>query len=441
MPNKLNIKKYNKKSKKNKKMKIMYGGLNCPNPNDKAYLMLGHGSTTRDLKAVPADCVYITTTLCGTSTNTINNMDFYLLFKNNPEIVKNPCSFSNFNTINQIISKDSKVDDYISNVKSNTTSDNIFHNSNFLNMHISRSTCETSTTCPKKYLFQYKDASYMPCSYWFYRDDRQLHGPNIKAEYNRLVLRYSGLIDSDNSFDNQNSVSITPIGPWKYPMLTYELIRSLYKYSVYPKIDDILAKITELNIQRESYLTITDPNDGYYFDLNDKNESRYYDKYIISGFDFVRLIGHNFAITQSELFKKFPGVHYNTSCREFYEPQDFLDSLLFSKKFQRQKSVSNRQNLLDLYEEENNPTNSSCKKCSTPAAAAAATAAGATCCLLGLSIGLSAPVTAAAAAATAAATGTFSGPIIQKIKREGGKKTKKNKTRRNNKCKNKTRKN
>ena len=79
-------------------------------------------------------------------------------------------------------------------------------------------------------------------------------------------------------------------------------------------------------------------------------------------------------------------------------------------------------------------TNSICKKCPTTAVATAAAAAGIACCLG--SMGASVPVTATGALDAAASV-----PIIQKIKREGGKKNK-NKTKSKKYYKNKrTRKN
>lgn len=432
MQNKLNSK---------KKVKIMYGGLNCPNPHNKAYMMLGHASTSREIYKVPDNCVYITTTICGTLANarsqTIN--DFYSFFKNNREIVKNPCSFTNFNKINQIISKNSEVDKYINNV--NTDIEGI-DNVNFLNMHISRKTCETSATCPKNYLFEYKNASYDPCSFWFYKNDEQLYELTDRTlrEHNTILFHLSGLVSSDNAFNKMESFRTVKKMPWKYPMLTLNMIHSLYKYSVYPSFNDIFHVLSQLDININLYLEITDPRDPSYIDVDSYIEiitgldsnPLYYNTNLISGFDFIQMIINNFTVNQSELFELFPGVHYNTKCREFSE--------YYSKPIQRQLSVGNRQNLFDLYAEENNDTNSICKKCSTQATAAAAIAAGVTCCL-GSTMGLSSSVTAAAATA-AAGIGAYSAPRIEKIKREGGKKkTKQNKKRKNKTRQNKTRRN
>jgi hypothetical protein len=447
--------KFSKKKNKVKKVKIMYGGLICPNPSNKAYIMLGHGDTTGTILDVPNDCVYVTTTLCGNVSIVSHGEDFYSFFKNNPEIVKNPCSYSNFKAINRIVSKDSKSDEYISSVESNYP-DNRLDNTSFLNMHISRTTCETSAKCPKDYLFHYKDAVYLPCGYWFYKDNIELTGVNIKDEHNRINLYTSGLISSDNSFNNRILISLIRIEPWKYPMLTYDYIRLLYKYSVYPTLDDILSKITELNIQTKSYLKITNPSNYYILskiaELNrlEKtmlgiiapfettnyviNKPRLEDKYIISGFDFVKMMKQHFTRRQSELFKSFPGVHYNTICRPFYEPQDIVVSETYSKEFQRQTSVGNKENLLKLYDEESaaeatdSAANSSCKKCNTPVATSAAAAAGIACCLG--SMGDSVPV-------TAAASGEHYAPKIQRMDRGGGKKNN-NKTKSKKYYKNKT---
>ncbi len=452
MPNKLNIKKYSKKKNKVKRTKIMYGGLKCDNPSNKAYMMCGHGGTTSMILDVPDGCVYITTTLCGTSSPSSFMNNFFVLFKNSPDTVKNPCDVNNFNRINQVFSRNSEASYYIGNTKTNDTIGNP-ENTNYLNMHISKKTCETSATCPKKYLFQYKDSLYIPCAYWFFNNNVLLEkmGKTPPA-HDSIICEISGLISSDNSFEEMKRIKIEnyPNSEWTYPMIRDSHIQEIYKYSMYPGIDDILAKIRELNIQKQSYLKITDPTDRKYIDINSTNQftRRYYDSFIMSGYDFIKMIKQHFSITQSELFKRFSGVHYNTLCRPFnllvgwngeHEENPF-----YSKKFQRQSSVDNRENLLQLYDEESgaspaathSDTNSSCKKCNTPVAAAAAAAAGIACCLG--SMGASVPATATAAAA-AATLGAYSAPKIQKmIKREGGKKNKnKTKNKRSYKTKNK----
>ena len=364
MSNKISIKKYNKKSKKNKKIKIMYGGLKCDNPHNKAYMMLGHGVTEMGIFDVPDNCVYITTTICGTS----SQHDFYKvneviqLFFNNKELVKNPCNINNFNELNRIVSKKSKVDNYIGNTNSNATTN---ENVNYLNMHISRETCDISATCAKNYLFKYKNSSYEPCLYWFYKDDEVLNEHPIKEKHDMIRFSYSGLMSADNSF--QTDIMITCRNPkysfWKYPMLTTKEITRIYEYSLYPTTEEIFKKIEDLNIDITSYLKITDTNDEKYFnplnppsDINDGEWHEHYDdyKYIISGYDFVKLIRDNFTILQTELFKMFPGVHYNTACRGFSKPTDLyiLDELIYPKAMQRQISVNNKENLLDVYREE-----------------------------------------------------------------------------------------
>jgi hypothetical protein len=441
MPNKLS-----KKKKKVKKVKIMYGGLICPNPSNKAYIMLGHGGASRNVHYVPPNCVYITTTLCGNVNSSHNNAEFLSFFIKNPEIIKNPCSFSNFEAINKFLSKDSKADQYIGTEKSNYP-DNGFQNTNFLNMHVNRETCRTSAKCPKDYLFQYKDAVYEPCLYVLTKDGKSYNGPNIKDEHDTAYFFSSGLIDSDNIFDKEIAIELKAKGPWKYPMLTIKNIEELYKYSIYPKTnEEILPKITDLNIQRNLYLKITDPRHPSYIDITNS----IYDEYIISGFDFIEMIRIYFSVTQSVLFQAWTGIYYNMSCRQFHKDPSY------PKAFQRQLSVENRHNLEDLYNEEHftatrearqaslearenatttdASTNSTCTKCPTPATAAAAAAAGATCCLLGFT----APESAITAAVTAALiNGPYSQPKIEKIKREGGKKNK-NKTKTKKYYKNKT---
>ena len=366
MSNKFNIKKYNKKSKKNKKIKIMYGGLKCDNPNNKAYMMLGHGGTTREILDVPENCVYITKTICGTVTFESVNDSLQHLFCYNKKLVKNPCNINNFNELNKAMSQGSQADKYIGNVNQNYRIDdenNFSENANYLNMHISKKTCDTLATCPKKYLFQYKNAIYEPCEYWFYKGDEPLMESwnSIKEKHNIIHLKFSGLISADNCFYISPQVRLKSEGtPWKYPMLTAEMIKILYTYSLYPTFENILNKIAEQNIDINSYLKITDPNDPNYFDpskrpTTDLNNGEYYEEpfeYIISGYDFVKLIIDTFSVTQSKLFEMFPGVHYNNVCRGFYEPTDLYDKLLYPKKMQRQMSVDNKENLLNLYEEE-----------------------------------------------------------------------------------------
>jgi len=367
MPNKLNIKKFSKK--KNKKMKIMYGGLICQNPNDKAYMMLGHGSTDISIKDVPDDCVYITAALCGNVS--YGDYNFPQLFFNNKELVKNPCDINSFSELNRVFSENSKVHKYIDNVKTNFNISEYNKGSGvdttgFLNMHVSKKTCHSSATCAEEYLFQYKDSIYEPCLYWFYKDNKYLLESlsSMKEKHDSILFSYSGLISADNSFENQEKFmfSFSELSFWKYSMLTTRDIITIYSYSLYPTSDDILQKIRERNIDIRQYLKITDPSDPKYFDplnppsnLYDNRESQehFYDyHYIISCADFVNFITDNYTIKQSKLFEMFPGVHYNTACRVFYEPRGLYESFAFSKKFQRQSSVNNRQNLLDLYTEE-----------------------------------------------------------------------------------------
>ena len=366
MSTKLNIKKYKKKSKKNKGIKIMYGGLNC-NTNNKAYMMLGHAGPTNEILDVPDNCVYITKTICGTISfgELFDNLRY--LFFNNRELVKNPCDINNFNELNRIVSEESKVHKYIGNIIDNRSGKNAGENANFLNMHISKKTCDTSAMCAKSYLFKYKNVNYQSCAFWFYKDNEKLREPlsSVKEKYNRIDIRYSGLMTADNSFEVDRQVIVYSLGtPWKYPMLTTENITNIYRYSVYPKTEDILQKIKELNIDITSYLKITDPTDANYFDplhppadidFDDgewhENSESYHA--IISGYDFVKLILDNYTITQSKLFEMFPGVHYNTLCRSFYTPRGLYETFTFSKKLQRQMSVDNRQNLLDIFKEEN----------------------------------------------------------------------------------------
>ena len=439
MPNK-----FSKKKNKVKKVKIMYGGLICQNSTNKAYHMCGHGGSTSDILDVPDDCVYITTAMCGNVTTSSVLAEFYHFLKNNPDIVKNPCDTNNFNTINQVLSRNSEASYYIGNTKTNYTTGNP-KNSNFLNMHISKKTCETSATCPKKYLFQYKDAYYLPCLYAIYNKKVLLEGMgNTQPIHDTITIQYSGLISSDNSFEEMKTIKMyePSLSVWKYPMIRISNIKEIYKYSVYPTLDDILAKITELNIQRESYLTITDPTDEKYYDLNSGDEfmRKYYDSFIMSGYDFIKMIKQHFSIRQSELFRRFPGVHYNTLCRPFdllfgpwqIEPEE---NPFYSKKLQRQLSVDNRQNLLELYDEEH-----AASTATTDSASAAASDSTS-------SDSASAAASDSASAAASNSTSTHSGPIIEK--RVGGKKNKnknktkkyyKNKTRQNNKYKNKTKK-
>jgi len=356
MSNNLNIKKYKKK--------IMYGGLQCDNPNNTAYMILGHGGTTREILDVPDNCVYVTKAICGTVTFESVNDSLQHLFCRNKQLVKNPCNINNFNELNKAMSEGSQVDKYIGNVNQNyrIDDDNIFsENANYLNMHISKKTCDTLAICPKKYLFQYKNADYQPCSYWFYKGDKPLKSWNsIKEKHNQIFLKFSGLMSADNCFYTEKGTMLKTYTHWKYPMLTAEMIKLLYMYSLYPTIEDILNKIEEQNIDINSYLKITDPNDPSYFDPSKRpiiylNDGDYYEEpveYIISGYDFVKLIIDNFSVTQSKLFEMFPGVHYNNVCRNFYEPTDIIDNFLYPKNIQRQMSVDNKENLLNLYEEE-----------------------------------------------------------------------------------------
>jgi hypothetical protein len=348
--------------KQSKKVKIMYGGLTCDNPNNAAYMMVGHGGTLDSVLDVPDNCVYITTTLCGTLSSENNTFDW--LFSHNKKVVKNPCNIDNFNEINRIISKDSTVNDFIGNVKEKR--DNPYaRDAKFLNMHISRATCETSASCPKNYLFQYKNAYYQPCSYWFYKDDKLLYESieSMKEKYNKIMFAHSGLISADKCFQQNISMFLESKGtPWKYPMLTASMIDYLYMYSLYPKVNDILKKIKEQNIDINSYLKITDPSDENYFDpskrpilVDDEEYQEPFEEYIISVHDFVKLIIDNYSITQSELFRKFPGVHYNALCRGFHAPIIDLPVVSYlSKQLQRRKSVDNQSNILKLFEEEKN---------------------------------------------------------------------------------------
>jgi hypothetical protein len=364
MPNK-----FSKKKNKVKKVKIMYGGLNCPNPNDAAYMMLGHGSTDISIKDVPDDCVYITAALCGNVS--YGDYNFPHFFFNNKELVKNPCDINNFSELNRVFSENSKVHKYIGNVKTNFNIRGLNEGSGvdttgFLNMHVSKKTCHTSATCPEEYLFQYKDATYEPCLYWFYKDNKLLHEPlsSMKEKHDSIMFSYSGLISADNSFEYQDRFifSIPELSVWKYPMLNTRDINNIYSNSLYPTTHDILQKIKERNIDIRQYLKITDPSDPKYFDpsnppsdlySNRLSQEHFYDyHYIISCPDFVNFIIDNYSIKQSKLFEMFPGVHYNTACRVFYEPKGLYELFTFSKKFQRQSSVNNRQNLLDLYTEE-----------------------------------------------------------------------------------------
>jgi hypothetical protein len=340
MTKKNKIKKHIKQSKK---VKIMYGGLICDNPNNAAYMMVGHAGTLDTVLDVPDNCVYITTALCGTLSSISINKTFDWLFSHNKELIKNPCNVANFNELNRIISKDSTVNDYIGNVKENLGTK---YDAKFLNMHISRATCETSASCPNNYLFQYKNAMYEPCSYWFLKDNEL----STKEKYNKISFYYSGLISADRCFQQNQNVILTPYGPWKYPMLSAAMVRTLYWYSLYPTSTEILEKIKEKNIDINSYLKITDPTHENYVDLS----KQYYD-FIISGHDFVKLIRDNYSITQSELFRKFPGVHYNTLCRGFHSPIVDLPVVShLSKQLQRRKSVGNQSDILKLFEEEKN---------------------------------------------------------------------------------------
>jgi hypothetical protein len=367
MPNK-----FSKKKNKVKKVKIMYGGLTCDTKN-KAYRMLAHSGTTNKILDVPNNCVYITRTICGTTMFLEVADDVQQFFFNNKELVKNPCDINNFSELNRVFSENSKVHKYIGNTNTNKRTgtgffSNLGENANFLNMHISRESCDTSAKCAKKYLFQYKDSNYQPCTFWFYKDNKQVHDPLSSMEeiYDRIDIRYSGLMSMDNSFeiDKIHRSSNSELSFWKYPMLTTNDIVSIYSYSLYPTSDDILQKIKELNIDIRQYLKITDPSNPKYFDplnlpsdIDDDDDDEWHEdssdyKYIISGHEFVYLILDNYTIKQSELFVMFPGVYYNMACRGFYEPKGLYESFTFSKKFQRQSSVNNRQNLLDLYTEE-----------------------------------------------------------------------------------------
>jgi hypothetical protein len=343
----------------------MYGGLKC-NTNNKAYMMLGHGGTGLGIHDVPDNCVYITKTICGTVTLSDNNKLIKLFF-NNKELVKDPCGINNFSELNRIISKGSKAHKYIGNIIDNRTGEN----ANFLNMHISKKTCDTSATCAKNYLFKYKDSIYQPCAYWFYKDDKLISDGSIKEEHDEILFNYSGLISVDNSFET--NILIQPYKSewsfWKYPMLRTKDITNIYRYSVYPTSEEILQKIQEVNIDITSYLKITDPTNEKYFDpLHPPSDVDFDDgewhefandyQYIISGYDFVNLILDNYTITQSKLFEMFPGVHYNELCRGFSKPTDIyiLDELIYPQAMQRQISVDNRKNLLDLYTEEDENT-------------------------------------------------------------------------------------
>lgn len=81
-------------------------------------------------------------------------------------------------------------------------------------------------------------------------------------------------------------------------------IQQIFEHSKYPEFQDVI-------VLKDQYCATSDQQQYFLHEIDDV-----FNPELISGHDFIRCL-RMLDTTQSELFAKFPGIHYYTTCRPF----------------------------------------------------------------------------------------------------------------------------
>ena len=339
---------YKKRINKKHIMKNQLGGkIECAN-NMEVYMMKGHGGVGIDRKEVPSGCVYVSTTMCG-NVSTTNGMKgtFLRIFESNNDILREPWKTESFKIL------DKSITNTKSSIYNNSSHDN--NNSegykrfdfSYLTMHLPRDCIYESE--PNEEIFNYLDSELEPCSYWFYNNPDG-YDSSKPTEYNSVLFERSGLLrmgditsydlhdesqrNNPNRFNGLWHITLFKHDNYNFPMVSEKNIIDMYADSIYPTIDEVLERKNEY-ISGHSQL-------AYCIDESQHDET------LISAHEFVEII-LELTITQSELFRLYPGIHYFTICRPF-NTKDHSSRLT-----QRRYSITNKPKLLSMIAEHSTP--------------------------------------------------------------------------------------
>ena len=314
------------KSKKNKNKK-MYGGFPC-RINDKVYMFNGHGCSKTDYFDVPEYCVYVTLALCDnvTKNNSLSQQNFYSLFIEKNDILKNPCDHRNFLELNNsYFNKDDITEESI--VDKTYSEDQPAFNIHYYG--------------GKDYLGKYLAADFTLHLSWLYLENKATVTQIPESAY-YFEICPSGLYEmTNNSRTDLNSlIEISKNPGFNQIMLTQENIDFIYTGSLFPTLSGINKRINKYHVTNvKDYVNK--------FQTEDNLDTENNNNYIISITDFFDLTKRN--ITLYELFEKFPGVHYNIVCRKNCEAYILPSGEFIFKPLtlQREKSIDTKQILID----------------------------------------------------------------------------------------------
>ena len=313
----------------------------CNIPNEtEVYTVGGHGCQYDTYETVPDGCIYVSLALCGSSISIVGSTKFDKMFEEKSPLLKNPCT--TFRKLNKILTETIDNPEYNDNTHMELiTPDEKYDKtrSTYLNIHY-------NDTLHTNKFNQYLEVLYSMFGYSIHKDDV-------------CVLWKSGLhkMSNDNLEFSHGMTCLS--GFYKEIILHHSDIEFLYKDSILPTLKNVLDMIAKFKLHQYYRRYDRDPPmpvdiDKLYFE--DKtlhnSEPRYitriykykYENFkfepLISLSDFKNIMKHH-QYTQNQLFKKYPGIYYNTTCRSVCSgfPNESRITI------QKQKSVDNKSKL------------------------------------------------------------------------------------------------
>jgi hypothetical protein len=334
-------KKVDKNNKKNikkniniTKIKKYHGGF-CSNiPNQKIYILKGHGCITNEYFPVPENCIYITLALCGKEMGVRQvYKTFSDLFILQSDLLINPCNKKNFRELNNILTKSENPTYNETNYENLIEPDPQYDklSSSYLNMHYSGNDDSS--------LHTYLDNMYQPL------DSHVLEKSNKNPT--KVLFFKSGLYEIMQTNDKLFKSIFTLTIPNNYNsiMLNKHNIKQLYDGSIYPTTDQIISSINEY--KQDNYGSISNYLNNFIIDKTKIESTSIETSYIISYTHLYNIINQYFVKTQKYYFEKYPGIYYNIVCRSPCTTTDEKEILL-----KRQTSFDNKKKLFDIIETE-----------------------------------------------------------------------------------------
>jgi len=251
------------------------------NPDTSIYILLGHSSDQNrnnsnsesdlDIINMPTNCTYATNTQCGD--NSQNGLMASCLFSEANPLLKDP--LTNFNEL--------KKYDIL---KSNTTTVPLV-----LGVH--------SLLAASDYMKKYVNTVYTfglgsEMKTGLFRIGTNIATKVIDPETNKEICISTTIPDAKDYLRSDKFKQDTDNVKQK---AIRELYLNLFQDSIYPTIDDIKS------ILPPNFPTLQAPTAPWYTHMNSYHG------------EFIKIINNNFKVDQSTLFKYFPGIFYNMSCR------------------------------------------------------------------------------------------------------------------------------